>query len=400
MTLNFVFISLQRINTDRESTSTSIAKELSGRHRVLYVNPPIDRKTYLLGSSDRFMNEHMQLIKQENRSNLNQAAENLWVLNPRFIMESINWIPNTPIFQFFNKRNNSRFASEIRLAINTIGFDDFVLINDKDIYRGFYLNEMLKPLMYVYLDRDYIVGMDYWKRHGSILEPLLMAKSDLVLCNSPGFTKRAARYTTNAYYIGNGCDITLFDGTTDHPCPPDLAAIGSKPIIGYVGALTSLRLDIDLLAFLAEKKPEWNFVFVGPEDVVFENSSLHAMTNVYFLGKKESMSTPAYIQHFDVCINPQLINEITDDNYPLKIDEYLAMGRPVVAVATTIMQEIFHEVVGLAASKEEFLVALEMAAESDTDKQRSQRIAMAKSHSWPTITEHVQRIIENYMQQS
>jgi len=399
MKLNFVFVSLQRINTDRESTSTSIAKELSRHHRVLYVNPPIDRKAYLLGTSDRFINEHLQFVRHEKHGHLYQMAENLWVLNPGSVIESINWIPNTPIFQYFNKRNNRRFAKEIRKAVDDIGFEDFVLINDKDIYRSFFLKELLTPLLYAYLDRDYIIAMDYWKRHGSILEPLLMAKSDLVLCNSPGFTKRASQYATQAHYIGNGCDITVFDANTAHLLPSDLSAIKSKPIIGYVGALTALRLDINLLIFLAESRPEWSFVFVGPEDKAFQHSKLHALDNTHFLGKKESAEAPAYMQHFDICINPQLINEITDDNYPLKIDEYLAMGKPVVATATTIMQEVFHQVVGLAASKQEFLAELEKALESDTDEKRNQRIAMAATHSWPTITEHVLRIIKDQIHQ-
>lgn len=397
--LNFVFVSLQRINTDRESTSTSIAKELARHHRVLYVNPPIDRRTYLFGSSDPYIREHVQMVKNEKNAQLVQTTENLWVLNPAHVIESINWIPSTTVFQLLNKRNNRIFAGEVRTAINNIGFEDYILINDKDIYRSFFFKELLSPLLSAYLDRDNIIVMDYWKRHGSVLEPLLMAKSDLVLCNSPGFTKKASRYTSQAYYIGNGCDITLFDARKDFPKPHDLSIIDSKPVIGYVGALTALRLDIDLLIFLAEKRPSWNFVFVGSQDDIFSNSKLHSLDNVYFLGKKDTLEAPAYIQHFNVCINPQVINEITDDNYPLKIDEYLAMGKPVVATATNIMQQVFHEVVGLASSGEEFLIKIEQALHNDTDEKRRRRINVAKTHSWPIITQRVLAIIEDHVNQ-
>src|SRR5690606_27934789 len=130
---------------------------------------------------------------------------------------------------------------------------------------------------YVYLDRDYIVGMHYWRRHGTKLEPLLMQKSDMIWCNSQGFRRRALKQNPKAYYIGNGCDIERFDSRKTYVMPSDLMALAGKPIIGYVGALLEFRLDIGLLVFLAKSRPEWNFVFVGGEDAAFQNSKLHTL---------------------------------------------------------------------------------------------------------------------------
>src|SRR5690606_36107128 len=138
-----------------------------------------------------------------------------------------------------------------------------------------------------------------------------------------------------------GCDIERFDSRKTYVMPSDLMALAGKPIIGYVGALLEFRLDIGLQVFLAKSRPEWNFVFVGGEDAAFQNSKLHTLANVYFLGQKDPSLTPAYVSYFDVCINPQLVNDITNDNYPLKIDEYLAMGKPVVATETNVMREVF-----------------------------------------------------------
>ena len=71
---------------------------------------------------------------------------------------------------------------------------------------------------------------------------------------------------------------------------------------------------------------------------------------------------PKYIQHFDICINPQILNSITDGNYPLKIDEYLAMGKPIVATSTHTMRSIFAGHTHLAVSTEEWIIALKAAA--------------------------------------
>src|SRR3546814_15990314 len=93
--LNFIFVSLQRIFTDRESTATSIAKELAKRHNVLYVNPPIDRRAYWLGSDDPFINDHIVNIRRR-AATLEKADANLWTLYPKEIMESKKRRPFKP----------------------------------------------------------------------------------------------------------------------------------------------------------------------------------------------------------------------------------------------------------------------------------------------------------------
>jgi teichuronic acid biosynthesis glycosyltransferase TuaH len=167
----------------------------------------------------------------------------------------------------------------------------------------------------------------------------------------------------------------------------------TKPIIGYCGALTARRLNIELLTQIAETRPYWNMVFVGTECEEFKRSALHQMPNVHFLGQKNTKDLPGYIQHFDVCINPQLINDLTKDNYPLKIDEYLAMGKPVVATATETMKEIFNRYTYLCDSYDAYIGNIERALAEDNDGLRQARIEFARSHSWENVTrEFIQAI--------
>ena len=77
----------------------------------------------------------------------------------------------------------------------------------------------------------------------------------------------------------------------------------------------------------------------------------------FSLAGKKPEQTAAYIHHFDVCINPQQVNPLTIGNYPRKIDEYLASGKPVVATATQAM-EMFREYVSLCQTKEEYVVSI------------------------------------------
>lgn len=383
--MNFVFVSLQRIHTDRESTSTSLAKELAKEHKVLYVNPPVDRRTLLSANKDEYTQRHIQDI-QAGKNPLSRITDNLSVLNPDKITESVNWIPSTFLFSIFNKLNNSRLSSCIRKALTELGFENFVLINDKDMFRSFYLKELLKPSLTVYLDRDYTLGFDYWKRHGTKLEPALMQKSDLVVCNSMDFTRRALQYNPNSFYIGNGADLEVFDNAKTWEKPEELTKY-KRPLIGYVGALNSMRIDIALIDSMAEMKRDWDFIFIGGEDDVFKSSVLHQRENIYFIPKKHTNEVPAYVKHFDVCINPQLINEITIGNFPLKIIEYLALGKPVVATETNTMKEVFSEVTYLATDAEGYISSIERALEEDSPQRQAFRSEFAQRYSWKSVSE-------------
>ncbi|WP_069659964.1 glycosyltransferase [Arcticibacter eurypsychrophilus] len=381
--MNFVFVSLQRINTDRESTSTSLAKELSKEHRVLYVNPPIDRRTWYSKTNDIFTQSHIQDIKNK-KVGLVKVTEHLSVLSPEKVIESINWIPFTAVFSLFNRINNKRFSSCIKEAIQELGFESFILVNDKDMFRSFYLKELLRPALYVYLDRDYTIGFGYWKRHGPTLEPLLMKKSDAVVCNSLDFTKRALTYNPNSFYIGNGADLEVFDHTRSWEKPEELKTF-KRPVVGYVGALNSMRININLIGTIARKRADWDFVFIGEEDENFIKSDLHTISNITFFKKKHTNLIPAYVRYFDVCINPQLVNEITIGNFPLKIIEYLAMGRPVVATATNTMKEVFSAYTYLAITADEYIEAIENAMKLDSPNLQQERIKFAHTYSWPSV---------------
>ncbi|MCC9138822.1 glycosyltransferase [Pontibacter silvestris] len=381
--MNFVFVSLQRINTDRESTSTSLAKELAKEHKVLYVNSPIDRKTIYAADTDEYTRAHIQAIKSK-EDPLEQVHDNLWVLNPGSVIESINWIPFTGLFSTVNWINNIRFANDIKAALTRLGFGKFILVNDKDMFRSYYLKEILKPEKYIYLDRDYTLGVDYWRKHGVTLEPKLMQKSDAVVCNSYDFTNRAKQYNPKSFYIGNGFDMERYNNDTAHPEPDDLKNIPG-PRIGYVGALLKLRLNLELLIEMAKARPQWSFVFIGWEDEGFKNSELHGMSNVHFLGKKHTNEVPAYLEHFDVCINPQIVNDITRSNFPLKVVEYLAIGKPVVATATNTMNELFSEHTYLADNKDEFVQQIEKALAEDSPAMQQERLKFAGSFSWGNV---------------
>ena len=172
-----------------------------------------------------------------------------------------------------------------------------------------------------------------------------------------------------------------------------------SPIIGYIGALLSLRLDLKVLEYLAETRPEWSLVLVGPEDESFKKSRLHQLKNVHFLGNKPGNELPSYLNRFDVAINPQLLSPVTIGNYPRKIDEYLAMGKPIVATKTEAMS-VFADFAYLATTKEEYIECVERALGEDTPEKHLKREAFAQQHTWENNVNEIAKAIEKVKSQS
>jgi glycosyltransferase involved in cell wall biosynthesis len=324
---------------------------------------------------------------------MNRLNKNLWIFNPQTILESINWLPPGKIYTYFNRKNNKRLATQIQVACESLGFKDPLLIIDNDFYNGLYLGELLQSTCVMYYLRDYLLYQPYFNKHGVRAEPAILKKVDVVTTNSLYLAEYAEAFNPNTFYIGQGCEVEEFE-KKPAKFPADMQDI-PKPVIGYCGALLGIRLDIDLLENIARQQPAWSIVLVGPEDEDFKKSALHQLKNVYFLGHKMPATLPAYVHNFDVCLNPQVVNQMTIGNYPRKIDEYLAAGKPVVATATKAMEE-FKDSTLLCNNLEEYIAAIQLALnEKDDEDKVKERIAIAKSHTWQHSVRKLYNAVNN-----
>jgi glycosyltransferase involved in cell wall biosynthesis len=376
---DIILTGIQSWDIEIGSNCKNIALEFAKNNRVLYVNAPLDRMTKWRNAADPLVKKRIDMLRTK-ADDVVKVSENLWNLFPRTTLESINGLPFKALFRYLNRINNKRFARQIKKAAKRLGFKDYILFTDSDMFRSFYLKELLSPKLLCYYTRDNLLAVPFWQKHGYDFEPALMAKSDLVCANSTYLATLAAKYNPYSFYVGQGCDLSLYDKTKLIAVPKDLIPI-PKPIIGYTGALYALRLDVDILVLIAKTKPSWSLVLIGPEDDTFRCSELHQLSNVHFLGNKNPEELPAYINGFDVAINPQKLNEVTRGNYPRKIDEYLALGKPTVATKTEAMS-IFAEHTYQATNAHEFVQLIDLALSENTLKKEAAREAFAREHSW------------------
>ncbi len=387
---DIIVVGIQAWDIEIGSNCKNIALEFSKNNRVIYVNPPMVRSVMRDQKHKETIQKRIR-IKNGKEDSLVEIGPNLWNLYPKNLIESINWVPIHALFKILNKRNAFGFANDIKAATVRLDFKKVILFNDSSMFLGLHLKALLKPETYAYYMRDYLVKVPYWQKHGERIEPQVVKNADVVLTNSEFFEEFCRQYNPHSYMVGQGCDVSLFNDEDEAIKIPEEFKEIPSPVFGYVGSLTTLRLDIELLEFVAEQKKDWSIVLVGPEDDDFKNSNLHKLSNVYFLGRKDVLELPNYVKGLDVTTNPQLKNNLTIGNYPRKIDEYLAMGKPIVATNTKAMQ-MFKEHVYLADTKEEYVTLIDKAMIENTSYRIKNRIEYAKSHTW---TNNVKTIYES-----
>jgi len=394
---DIVIVGIQPWDIEIGSNCKNIAVEFAKNNRVLYVNPPMDRITRIKHKNKQSVQKRIKIAKGV-ISDIEIIENNLWNLYPKTTVESINWISSHPFYKLLNKRNSELFSNNIKTAIQSLGFKDYILFNDSSMFLGLHLKNSLKPALYTYYVRDNLVKVPYWRKHGERIEPELIETADLVVNNSEYYADYSSEFNNNSIMVGQGCDVSMFNDLKNEIMVAEEFEKIPSPIIGYVGSLTTLRLDIKLLELIAKEKQDWSIVLVGPEDESFKQSKLHQLSNVYFLGNKSIDELPSYIKGFDVAINPQVVNEITIGNYPRKIDEYLAMGKPIVATSTKAM-EMFNDYVYLGKTKDDYINLIDKSFKEHSNKKAIERINFAKTHTWENSVNNIYEAMKNTLKQ-
>lgn len=391
---DFIITGLQSWDIPIGSNAIDIAKQIALDNRVLYVNSPLDMMTIYRNKPTEETKRRIEVLKKRKKP-VRKISKNLWVLDFPFYVWSINGLPDGFLFDFFNRINNKKIFNYTKKIAVGLGFSKPIHLIDNDIYRSYYSKEILGSALSVYYRRDNVQPYAYWKKHAVRLEPKLIRKADLVVCNSPQLADYSKKFNSGSYDVGQGVDLSAYNTETQFPVPAIIQSI-PQPRIGYIGDINSMRLDADLIYELAKSKPGYSFVMIGNEDKIFAAHALHKLQNVYFTGSIAKNQVPEYMNALDVCLNPQLVNEITIGNYPRKVDEYLALGKPVIATETKTM-ELFKEHVYLCNSLDDYKVAVERALNENTETMKKQRILFARSHSWENNVNMIYKSIEKHL---
>ncbi|MFY8148133.1 MAG: glycosyltransferase [Prochlorococcaceae cyanobacterium] len=199
-------------------------------------------------------------------------------------------------------------------------------------------------------------------------EQLLCRAVDLVVTTTPVLQERCARQARRCLLLPNVVEVEHFRRALDPalPIPEDLAAI-PEPRLLFVGAIAAYKMDMELLAEVARRHPEWSIVLigaVGEGDPATSTQALATLPNLHLLGPRPYGALPAYLRGGAVGLIPARINDYTRAMFPMKFFEYMAAGLPVVATPLPAL-EPYASVVALAPDAEAFAAAVARALRPD-----------------------------------
>jgi glycosyltransferase involved in cell wall biosynthesis len=371
---------------DDWGTPQQLMSRLAKHNRVFFVDQPISLLSFFMGV--RTKDEVWRDLKRWRRG-YREVAKNVYAGSPP---------PNLPSRS--NKIVNviSGFILRRWLArqVRQIGFKDPIYWNFQPWFPN--LGRAMQPALSVYHCVDDWASVPHWWISASSVrarDAECCREADVVICTGRNLAQSRRHLNPNVHFLPNGASVELFASATlpETRVPDDIARLPGK-IIGFVGVM-DFRMDFGLVAYMAKRQPDWSFALVGPVKSDAEGiAQLSELPNVHLLGNRTITRLPAYIKAMDVCLIPYVISEHTHHLFPLKLFEYMAAGKPIVATDMAEMRPYAGNEMTLARSKEEFHEAVVQAIANDSPERVAARLRIAGENSWDHRVQQVTEILD------
>ena len=240
----------------------------------------------------------------------------------------------------------------------------------------------LKPKAVVYDCMDELSMFKFAPPELIANEAALFKKADVIFTGGQSLYEAKKNLHSNIFAMPSSIDTAHFKQARNvSESPSDQSAIPS-PRFGYIGVIDE-RMDLVLIDEIAEKRPEWQIVMIGPVVKIGEDE-LPRRANIHYLGMKTYDELPAYIAGWDVALMPFAINDSTKFISPTKTPEYLAAGKPVVSTAIRDVVRPYGEqnLVAVADTSDEFIAAAETLMSEDRTEKIKEVDEFLARNSW------------------
>lgn len=358
-------------------TQHQVAWRLARSRRVLFLELPVSPLSGLTGF----------------RPGAFRRQVRLWLRGPRRAgPEGLAIVAPPPVLpwryqRLANRVNQRILLAFLRRAAGRLGFADPALITFQADSGALARGLRARGRIY-YCTDDWSASGRWWQPAAAVArrEAELVAACDAVVATSRGLQEKLVPLGVPVRLLLNGVDLELFERPGPWPEPPGAAGC-PRPRIGFAGMMTRHSFDPALIAALARAHPELGFYLAGRvEGPGVDLSPLAALPNVVLPGFLPRAELPAAVAAMDVCLIPWTENQWVERAFSLKLFEYLALGKPVVA-AWTREYEPFQDLVYLARGRDGFERGIAAALAEDDPTLPERRRALARRHGWQSRVE-------------
>lgn len=289
---------------------------------------------------------------------LRQVERNLWVYSPLVLP----W-HDRPHVRAINER---WLAATIRRILRKLDFAAPMLWTYNPLV-GPLLARLERSLVVYHAVDDLSAAPQMPAAAIDVAERRLTQMADVVFTTSPRLQERLSRWRSGGtFFLPNVADYEHFSrARVPGQIPAELAAI-PRPRFGFIGALSPYKVDFELIAAVARRRPGWHWVLIGQVGEGQPEASTQALQlpNVHLLGPRSYSQLPEYLRGFDLATIPATANDYTAAMFPMKFFEYLAAGRPVIAANVPALVD-YGRACRMVSGPEEFCRAAEGALAGD-----------------------------------
>ncbi len=230
----------------------------------------------------------------------------------------------------------------------------------------------------------------FWGEELSDWEGDLTRHAEVVFAASFGLTRRLSPYNDNVALLPNGVNPVLFQ-QKQRTVPPALTGLPGRRVLGRLGSVTS-QVDLEPLLYAARHRPEWTFVLMGRVTRPAADA-LQGQDNIVLTGAVNPLDVPDYLYRCDLLFDLARFDRPGSDVASIRVYEYLATGKPIVAVVDPAVPELIPELVDTAYDGPGFLRRCKAAFNEDPSLPRRRR-ELARNSSWTGRAAQVSGILQ------
>ncbi|MFY0594627.1 glycosyltransferase [Roseivirga sp.] len=351
-------------DTPYVKSTLELMTRLTGENRVILVD-------YHYTWKDVFLNDHApkkRLLGFKSRWRKIETKNGVIEIYNSSPVLPTNWVNNKKLLNLFTQVNRWILKRSIRSIMKRTVSDKTTLINAFNPVFGLLTQKFWKVNKTYYYCYDEISGTSWAGKHGPEYEAEYIKNVDGVICTSHHLKEEKSRLNPNCHLVPNGVNLDIFKTVAPNK--------NRNYTLGYAGAVDN-RLDFNLIGLLAEELDTYHFHFFGP----IKTALPKLPTNVHFHGAVSQKSLPEKLNMLDACLIPFVKNELTKGIYPLKINEYLALGKPVISTDFANLSD-FDKLISIATSNADFVTMTKKEIRYNNRLKGQKRIDFAQKNSW------------------